>query len=173
VVLAAPMIFMGMRAIAMHYRDVSDELRAAPSGVALPAQVHAVILVSNLLAPTLRALAFAQAMGPASIRAVTVAAEGAEDPLPAEWERRGVPVPLVVIESPFRETVRPVQLYVRQLRRDYPGDVISIIIPEYVVGHWWHNLLHNQTALRLKARLLFEPWVTVTSVPWVIGAGER
>jgi amino acid transporter len=173
VVLAAPMIFMVMRAIAMHYREVGDELRAAPSGVALPERVHAVILVSNLLAPTLRALAFAQAMGPASIRAVTVAVEGAEDPLPAEWERRGVPLPLVVIESPYRETVRPVQLYVRQLRRDYPGDVISIIIPEYVVGHWWHNLLHNQTALRLKARLLFEPWVSVTSVPWVIGADGR
>ena len=74
-------------------------------------------------------------------------------------QERGVPVPLVVIESPYRETVRPVQLYVRQLRRDYPGDVISIIIPEYVVGHWWENLLHNQTALRLKARLLFEPWI--------------
>jgi hypothetical protein len=83
-----------------------------------------------------------------------------------------VPVPLVVIESPYRETVRPVLLYVRQLRRDYPGDVISIIIPEYVVGHWWHNLLHNQTALRLKARLLFEPGVAVTSVPWVIGASQ-
>jgi amino acid transporter len=173
VVLAAPVLFLAMKAIAMHYRQVSDELRAAPSGVALPAQVHAVVLVSNLLAPTLRALAFAQATAPASIRAVTVAAEGADDPLPAEWQQRGVPVPLVVIESPYRETVRPVQLYVRQLRRDYPGDVISIIIPEYVVGHWWHNLLHNQTALRLKARLLFEPWVTVTSVPWVIGASER
>jgi hypothetical protein len=141
--------------------------------VALPAQVHAVVLVSNLLAPTLRALAFAQAAAPASIRAVKVAVEGADDPLPSEWEQLGVPVPLVVIESPYRETVRPVQLYVRQLRRDYPGDAISIIIPEYVVGHWWHNLLHNQTALRLKARLLFEPWVTVTSVPWVIGASER
>jgi amino acid transporter len=173
VVLAAPLIFMVMKAIATHYRDVADELRAAPAGVALPAQVHAVVLVSNLLAPTLRALAFAQATAPASVRAVTIAVEGAADPLPAEWEDRGVPVPLVVIESPYRETVRPVLLYVRQLRRDYPGDVISIIIPEYVVGHWWHNLLHNQTALRLKARLLFEPWVTVTSVPWVIGAAER
>ena len=173
VVLAAPVIFLVMKAIATHYRQVSDELRAAPSGVALPAQVHAVVLVSNLLAPTLRALAFAQAATPASIRAVTVAVQGADDPLPSEWEQRGVPVQLVVIESPYRETVRPVQLYVRQLRRDYPGDVISIIIPEYVVGHWWHNLLHNQTALRLKARLLFEPWVTVTSVPWVIGASER
>jgi amino acid transporter len=173
VVLTAPVIFMIMKAIATHYRQVGDELSAAPSGVALPAQVHAVVLVSNLLAPTLRALAFAQATAPASIRALTVAVEGADDPLPTEWEERGVPVPLVVIESPYRETVRPVQLYVRQLRRDYPGDVISIIIPEYVVGHWWHNLLHNQTALRLKARLLFEPWVTVTSVPWVIGASER
>jgi amino acid transporter len=173
VVLAAPLVFLVMKAIAMHYRQLSDELRAGPSGVALPSEVHVVVLVSNLLAPTLRALAFAQATAPASLRAVTVAVEGADDPLPAEWRERGVPVPLVVIESPYRETVRPVQLYVRQLRRDYPGDVISIIIPEYVVGHWWQNLLHNQTALRLKARLLFEPGVTVTSVPWVIGAPEQ
>jgi amino acid transporter len=173
VVLTAPVIFMVMKTIATHYRQVSEELRAVPAGVTLPAQVHAVVLVSNLLAPTLRALAFAQATAPATIRAVTVAVEGADDPLPAEWEERGVPVPLVVIESPYRETVRPVQLYVRQLRRDYPGEVISIIIPEYVVGHWWHNLLHNQTALRLKARLLFEPWITVTSVPWVSGGAQR
>ena len=135
-----------------------------------PSSVHAVVLVNDLLTPTLRALAFAQATAPATIRAVKVSAEDGDDPLPREWEQRGVPVPLVVIESPYRETVRPVQLYVRQLRRDYPGDVISIIIPEYVVGHPWENLLHNQTALRLKARLLFEPSVTVTSVPWVIGA---
>jgi hypothetical protein len=173
VVLAAPLLFLFMKGIALHYRQVNDELRAAPSGVALPARVHAVVLVSNLLAPTLRALAFAEATAPASIRAVTVAVEGADEPLPAEWRQRGVPGPRVVIEAPYRESVRPVQLYVRQLRRDYPGDVISIIIPEYVVGHWWQNLLHNQTALRLKARLLFEPGVTVTSVPWVMGASER
>jgi amino acid transporter len=170
VVLVAPFVFLGMKAIATHYRSVAVALRAVPSGVALPSHVHAVVLVSNLLAPTLRALAFADATAPATIRAVKVAVEAAEDPLPTEWEERGVPVPLVVIESPYRETVRPILQYVRQLRRDYPGDVISIIIPEYVVGHWWQNLLHNQTALRLKARLLFEPWVAVTSVPWVLGA---
>lgn len=173
VVLAAPVIFLVMKSIATHYRQLGSELAATPSGVALPAEVHAVVLVSNLLAPTLRALAFGQATAPASLRAVKVAVEGATDPLAAEWEERGVPVPLVVIESPYRETVRPVQLYISQLRRDYPGDVISIIIPEYVVGHWWQNVLHNQTALRLKARLLFEPSVTVTSVPWVMGAHER
>jgi amino acid transporter len=170
VVIAAPILFAAMKAVAQHYRHVSEELAPAASGVALPEEVHAVVLVSNLLAPTLRALAFAQATAPATLRAVKVSAEDTSDPLPEGWQQRGVPVPLVVVESPYRETVRPLMLYVRQLRRDYPGDVISIIIPEYVVRHWWQNLLHNQTALRLKARLLFEPSVTVTSVPWVIGA---
>ena len=66
-------------------------------------------------------------------------------------------MPLVVIESPYRETVRPVLRYVRQLRREYPGDVISIVIPEYVVAHWWQNLLHNQTALRLKGGCCSSP----------------
>ena len=82
-----------------------------------------------------------------------------------------MPVPLVVIESPYRETVRPVRRYVRQLRREHPGDVISIVIPEYVVEHWWQNLLHNQTALRLKsAAAASSRPSTVTSVPWVLGA---
>jgi amino acid transporter len=169
VVVAAPILFAGMKAVSQHYRHLTEELAPEAAGVALPEEVHAVVPVSNLLAPTLRALAFAQATAPATLRAVKVSAEDTADTLPEEWAQRGVPVPLVVIESPYRETVRPLLMYVRQLRRDYPGDVISIIIPEYVVRHWWQNLLHNQTALRLKARLLFEPSITVTSVPWVIG----
>jgi hypothetical protein len=170
VVLAAPLLFAAMKGIAGHYRQVALELAPDASGVVLPARVHCVVLVSNLLAPTLRALAFAQATSPATLRAVTVAAEGGEDPLAAAWKERGVPVPLVVIESPYRETVRPVRQYVRALRREHPGDVISVIIPEYVVRHPWQQLLHNQTALRLKTRLRFEPSVTVTSVPWVLGS---
>ena len=172
VVVAAPILFVAMKAVSQHYRHVNDSLDPDAAGVALPAHVHTLVLVSNLLAPTLRALAFAQATSPATLRAVKVSAEEPEDPLPDQWKQRGVSVPLVVIESPYRETVRPVQLYVRQLRREYPGDVISVVIPEYVVGHWWQNALHNQTALRLKARLLFEPAVTVTSVPWVL-EGKR
>jgi hypothetical protein len=60
---------------------------------------------------------------------------------------------------------------VRGLRREHPGDVISVVIPEYVVARPWEHLLHNQTALRLKARLLYEPSVTVTSVPWLLDGG--
>ncbi len=175
VVLAAPVLYAAMKAIGGHYRQVAAELAAPPSGAALPGQIHAVVLVSNLFAPTLRALAFAQATAPATLRAITVSSEEDAGDMALEdaWTRRGVPMELVVIESPYRETVRPVLRYVRHLRREHPGDVISVVIPEYVVGHWWQNVLHNQTALRLKTRLLFEPAVTVTSVPWVLGATDR
>jgi hypothetical protein len=61
---------------------------------------------------------------------------------------------------------RPVLDYIRALRRDRPRDVVSVFVPEYVVGHWWEQLLHNQSALRLKTRLLYQPGVMVTSVPW-------
>jgi amino acid transporter len=173
VVLAAPLLFIAMKAVSRHYAAISEQLAPPASGVALPARIHAVVLVSNLLAPTLRALAFAQATDPATLRAVTVAVEDSAPLLAGEWEQRGLPIPLVVIESPYREIVRPVLRYVRRLRREHPGDVISIVIPEYVVEHWWEHLLHNQTALRLKSRLLFEPSVAVTSVPWALGVPQE
>jgi hypothetical protein len=169
VVLAAPVLFAAMKAIARHYASVAEALAPAPAGVALPARVHTVVLVSNLLAPTLRALAFAQASAPATLRALTVSEVGSGDGLAAELEQRGIGVELVVLESSYRETVRPVLRYVRALRREHPGDVVAVIIPEYVVAHAWQHLLHNQTAWRLKARLLYEPSVTVTSVPWILG----
>jgi amino acid transporter len=172
VVLTAPVLFVTMKAIAAHYRHVAEQLAPTASGVAMPGQVHAVVLVSNLLAPTLRALAFARAAAPASLVAVTVT-DDPEDPLAREWLERGVPIDLVLLESPYREIVRPVVRYVRQLRREHPGDVISIVVPEYVVAHWWEHVLHNQTALRLKARLRFEAGVTVTSVPWLLGPARR
>ena len=165
VVLAMPVVFAAMKAIGRHYARLAAELTPAAIGVALPERIHSVVLVSSLNKPVLRALAFATASRPASLTALKVSDDPA-DPLAAEWAARGVEVPLVVLESPYRETVRPVLRYVAHLRREHPGEVISIVIPEYVVGRWWENLLHNQTALRMKARLRFEPGVVVTSVPW-------
>jgi hypothetical protein len=89
-----------------------------------------------------------------------------------EWAAHDLPVPLTVIESPYREITRPIIDYVRQLRIDRPRDVVSVFIPEYVVGHWWEQLLHNQSALRLKGRLLFQPGVMVTSVPWLLDSSQ-
>jgi hypothetical protein len=86
-------------------------------------------------------------------------------------------VPLKRLASPYREITRPILQYVRDIRHQSPRDVVMVYIPEYVVGHWWENLLHNQSALRLKGRLLFTAGVMVTSVPYLLAsappAGER
>ncbi|MPZ86156.1 MAG: DNA-binding protein, partial [Actinophytocola sp.] len=93
--------------------------------------------------------------------------------LVAQWEKEDFSVPLKVVESPYREITKPVLDYVKRVRTDNPRDVVTVYIPEYVVGRWWEQFLHNQSALRLKGRLLFQPGVMVTSVPWQLASSER
>jgi hypothetical protein len=90
-----------------------------------------------------------------------------------EWTERGIPVPLKVLNSPYRDVTGPVLEFVKDLRMTSPRDLVAVFIPEYVVGRWWETLLHNQSALRLKARLLFVPGVMVTNVPWQLGSAEQ
>jgi len=90
-----------------------------------------------------------------------------------EWEKRDVPVPLRVLDSPYREITRPVLSYVRSVRTENPRDLVVVYVPEYVVGRWWEQALHNQSALRLKSRLHFMPGVMVASVPWQLRSSVR
>jgi hypothetical protein len=139
----------------------------------LPARVHVIVLVSKIHKPTLRALAYARATRPTVLEAVTVDVDHEDTMrLQEEWEREGIPVTLKILASPYREITRPILDYVRDLRSDSPNDLVTVYIPEYVVGHWWEQLLHNQSALRLKSRLLFTPGVMVTSVPWQLQSSE-
>ena len=132
------------------------------------------MLVSSLHLATRRAVRYARAMRPDTLEAITVNVDDRDTrKLVAEWESSDITVPLKVIASPYREITRPVLDYVRRVRRDNPRDVITVFIPEYVVGHWWEQILHNQSALRLKGRLLFEPSVMVTSVPWLLRSSDR
>jgi hypothetical protein len=89
-----------------------------------------------------------------------------------QWDRRGIDVPLKILDSPYREVIRPIVEYARAIRTAQPRGVVAVFIPEYVVGRWWEQLLHNQTALRLKGRLLFTPGVMVTSVPYQLRGSE-
>ncbi|MDQ1684356.1 MAG: hypothetical protein QOC82_1093 [Frankiaceae bacterium] len=166
-ILAMVMMFALMRAIRRHYDAVSRELDVnVTERPMLPARNHAVILVSRMHLPTVRAVAYARATRPSTLVALTVDLDESDTQrLVTLWQDADLPVPLVVLDSPYREIIRPVLDYVRSLRES-PRDVVTVFIPEYVVGHWWEQLLHNQSALRLKARLLFEPGVMVTSVPW-------
>ncbi|SFK88047.1 APC family permease [Geodermatophilus ruber] len=167
VVIAMPLLFVLMLRIRRHYDTADAEAAPRPGGVTLPSRIHAVVPVVKINEPTLRTLAFARAIHPDDLTAVTVRVDPAEtDRLFAEWVGRDIPVPLAEIDSPFRDIVQPLVDHVRSIRRSSPRDVVCVFIPEYVVGHWWEALLHNQTALWLKTRLLFQPGVMVTSVPW-------
>ncbi|HKE50242.1 MAG TPA: DNA-binding protein, partial [Actinomycetes bacterium] len=162
-------------AIKRHYDRVRAELAVDESDdeAMLPARNHAIVLVSKIHKPTLRALTYARASRPSSLEAVTVNVDPDETrALQAEWDRREIPIPLKVLDSPFREVTRPIIDYVKSVRRSSPRDVVTVYIPEYVVGRWWEQLLHNQSALRLKGRLLFTPGVMVTNVPFQLRSSE-
>ncbi|TLQ43234.1 APC family permease [Streptomyces marianii] len=177
VALLGMVIFYGtMSAIRRHYDRVSDEIAAPvePSDDSVrPSRVHSIVLVSKVHRPTLRALAYAKLMRSDKLEALSIDVDPAETKaLKEEWDRRGINIPLKILHSPYREITRPIIEYVRSLRRESPRDAVSVIIPEYVVGHWWEHLLHNQSALRLKGRLLFTPGVMVTSVPYQLQSSE-
>jgi hypothetical protein len=174
-ILAMAVLFMLMKGIRGHYDRVSEELVSdLDEDMKLPSRVHGIVLVSKLHKPTLRALAYARAARPSVLEAVTVSVDPDEtEALRREWDERGIEVPLKVLDSPYREITRPVVEYVKNVRRSSPRDVLTVYIPEYVVGHWWEHILHNQSALRLKGRLLFTPGVVVASVPWQLASSDR
>ena len=175
VVLAMPLIFLFMQGIHRHYERVREELIVGDSEpVTLPSRVHGIVLVSKLHKPTLRALAYARATRHDTLEAITVNVDREEtQALQRDWERREIPVTLRILDSPYREITRPIVDYVKGLRRESPRDLVTVYVPEYVVGHWWEQLLHNQSALRLKTRLLFTPGIMVVSVPWQLVSSDR
>jgi amino acid transporter len=175
VCIALPVLFIIMKSIQRHYERVAVELTPEDDErFLLPARVHAVVLVAKLHKPTLRALSYARATRPSTLEALTVeVSPGDSQAIIEEWDRRDIPVTLKVLESPYREITKPIVDYVRSIRRNSPRDLVTVYVPEYVVGHWWEHLLHNQSALRLKSRLLFTPGVMVVSVPWQLESSDR
>lgn len=172
-ILAMIFFYALMRAIRGHYDNVALELAADDEDKVMPTRVHAMVLVSKLHKPTLRALAFARATRPNTLEGIYVATgDSSLAALLEEWDDRNIDIPLKVLHSPYRELVRPIVEYATEIRRASPRGVVAVYIPEYVVGRWWEQLLHNQTALRLKGRLLFTPGVMVISVPYQLRSSQ-
>lgn len=173
---AMAVLFVLMLGIRRHYDHVSVELAVEEgdtSAQLLPSRVHAIVLVAKVHKPTLRALAYARATRPQVLEALTVNVDADETKaLQSEWDRRRIPVPLKALDSPYREITRPVVDYVKSIRSGNPRDLVVVYIPEYVIGHWWEAVLHNQSALRLRTRLHFTPGVMVSSVPWQLASSE-
>lgn len=125
-----------------------------------------VVPVSELNRPTVSALGYARALSP-NVLAVHIAADpGKAEALEAAWETWGLGVRLVVVDSPYRALTRPLIHFLLEHKRVERADIVTVVVPEYVPDSWWEHLLHNQSALRLKAALLFAPGFVVVSVPF-------
>ena len=166
-IVVIPVIVLVFRSIKHHYASVA-------AGLSVPAEFRprrmnhtVVVLVGSVHRGVLEALAYAQSLHPDRLLAVTVVSdEEQQERIEQSWSQLDIGVPLEIVHSPYRELVSPILRFVDELDARYENSVITVVLPEFVVGSWWGQLLHNQSALMLKARLLFRKGTVVTSVPY-------
>jgi hypothetical protein len=167
-IVVIPIIVLLFKGIKRHYDNVSSNLAVSPDYRPRRMNHTVVVLVGTVHRGVLDALAYAQSLSPNRLLAVTVVSddEGREK-IENEWSERDIHVPLEIVYSPYRELSRPILRFIDELDARYDNDVITVVIPEFVVvGSWWSHLLHNQSALLLKGRLLYRKGTVVTSVPY-------
>jgi amino acid transporter len=162
-----PAIILLFKSIHRHYRTVSEGLAVTPDFKVRKQNHTVVVLVGSIHRGVLEALAYAKSLRPNRLIALSVVSDEEEQAkIEAAWEEFDMDISLEILYSPYRELARPVLRYVDELDAQRDNDVVTIVIPEFVVGSWWGQLLHNQSALMLKGRLLFRRNTVVTSVPY-------
>jgi len=168
VVLLVPCLVGLFYGIYCHYRGVAEQLQVPEIPKPLPEQRIGTVIVpiAGINRAVIRTLAYARALSE-DVTAVHVTDDlsGAEA-LRGEWERWNNGVPLLILETPYRSFLSPFLTYIDALDARSPGSLVTVVLPEAVSAHWWQNLLHNQTALRLKLALLSRPNTVVTDVPY-------
>ena len=162
-----PAIVLLFKSIGRHYKTVRQGLGIPPDFRPRRMNHTVVVLVGSVHRGVLEALAYARSLAPNHLVAVTVVSDEEEqERIEAAWADRAIEVPLEIVYDPYRELTAPIMRYVDEIDARWDNDVVTVIIPEFVVKHWWSHLLHNQSALILKGRLLFRKGTVVTSVPY-------
>jgi len=168
VIFLIPLVVFVLRRINAHYRSVAAQLSL--EGAPMPQAVRrhtAVVLVSGVHRGVVPAIQYALSLAPDNVTAVYVDLEPeVTAKIKQKWEQWGSGVPLVVLPSPYRSLLLPIKEYLSELESRYGDDVVSVIMPEFVPSKWWQYMLHNQTALLIKAMLLLQRGTVVISVPY-------
>jgi amino acid transporter len=162
-----PFIVLFFKRVKRHYSKVSTQLQV-PSDYRPPPMNHTVVvLVGGVHRGVLDALAYARSLNPNHLVAVTsVSDEEEQERIEGQWADHAIGIPLEIVYDPYRELTVPILRYIDELDNRFRNDIVTVVIPEFVVDHWWGQLLHNQSALVLKGRLLFRPGTVVISVPY-------
>lgn len=168
VLLLIPIMVLIFRSIHRHYVAVARQLSLAEAPLPTAVRRHtAVVLISGVHRGVVPAIQYALSIAPDNVSAVYVDLDAeATAKLKEKWKLWGSGVPLVVLSSPYRSLIRPLMSYIDEVDEQYDDDVLTIFLPEFVPSKWWQHLLHNQTALLIKATLLFSKGKIVTSVPY-------
>jgi amino acid transporter len=166
-IVVVPAIILLFKGIHRHYVRVDTSLRTEPGERAKPVNNTVVVLVGRVHKGVLQALSYAKSLNARHLLAVCVVTDEEEEAkIKEQWEEYGIDVPLETVYSPYRELHKPLRSFIDELDALYDNDVVTVVIPEFVVNHWWEHLLHNQSALLLKGRLLFRKGTVVISVPY-------
>ncbi|HEY0734178.1 MAG TPA: APC family permease [Herpetosiphonaceae bacterium] len=165
--LLLPAIIAMFLAIHRHYVIAAEQLSLEGLEPPPPLRNTVIVPVSTLHRGVVNALKYAESIAPGNVIAVHVAMDEEQTAkLRAKWAKWGGTTQLVVLDSPYRSLVRPLMRYLDEIDRQWNSDMITVVLPEFVPARWWHNLLHNQTALMIKGALLFRKNRVVTSVPY-------
>jgi amino acid transporter len=168
-----PVLFYLMLRINRYYGQVAKDIEVDPTTTFGATGDHAVVLVGKMQKPTLKALDYAIAARHESIEAVHINIDDrASEELSKRWDEMNIQVPLRIVPSPYRDISMPLIKYIKARRAEYGSEVVTVYTPQYIVGHWWENLLHNHKARRIRQKLMLVHGVTIALVPWLLDSSK-
>ena len=168
-----PVLFFLMLGVNRYYQKVERDLTVDDSTIFGANGDHAIVLVGKLQKPTLKALDYAIAARHESLEAVHCSIDDEQTAaLRRQWKARKIQVPLRVIQSPYRDISFPLIKYIKKRRETHGAEVVTVYMPQFIVGHWWENLLHNHKARRIRHKLMLCHGVAIALVPWLLDSSK-
>jgi amino acid transporter len=173
VFIAIPILAVLMVGVNRYYRDVEHEIAPDDDTHFGSSGDVAMILVNRLQKPVIKAIDYALAAKHEKTLAVHVSITKEDtDALQRQWREHDIPVPLLVIESPYRMFASPVAAFIEEYRRKHGSSVVTVYLPQYIVGHWWESILHNRRSRRIASQLMLVHGVSINLVPWLLDSSE-
>lgn len=176
VIILIPLLVYGMLVTKKHYEDVARQLKLLPEAVAaeteiIEVQKYVIVLMDTLNKASLKAINYARHLAnDRNIVVFNVAIDKEQAKRTRDkWKECNIHIPLIIKYSPYREVIGPLMRYIESEEHDSkPGDMITVVMAQFVVSKWRQNILHNQTAQAIRRKLLQDRHIAVVTVPYVL-----
>ncbi len=169
-----PIMMWTMLRVKAHYNSVARQLDIPNDTLdkinLIPAYSHHVIVpIDSLNAMVVKALRYARTMTD-KVEAFHIETyDGEADKLKTKWAGLTTDIPLIVRHSPYREVIGPLRDYIdSEEHASQPGDIITVLLPQFFVPKWWQTALHNNTSLFIANALFSKRNVVVAILPFYL-----